>query len=76
LKSVGIQFRRFLKKPAEHGFAPLSLAASRCTLACECCVIHEVANDVKPPIAVPARAAKADMYAASIGPYPCRYDLE
>jgi len=24
-------------------------------------------NDVRPPMAVPARAAKADMYAASIG---------
>src|ERR1700747_3209541 len=46
----------------------LSLSlASRCALTCACWVVHEVANDVRPPIAVPASAAKADMYAASIG---------
>src|SRR5271168_5070809 len=46
----------------------LSLSlANRCVLTCACWVVHEVANDVRPPIAVPASAAKADMYAASIG---------
>src|SRR5215472_14889104 len=42
-------------------------AASRCARACACCVAQEVANEVRPPMAVPASAAKADMYAASIG---------
>jgi len=40
--------------------------ASRCALACAYSVGQEVANDVRPPITVPASAAKADMYAASI----------
>src|SRR5215475_4778119 len=46
-------------------------AASRWVRVCACCVIHEVANDVRPPMAVPASAAKADMYAASIGLSRC-----
>src|SRR5215813_5474161 len=41
-------------------------AARRSDLTCACWVIQEVANDVSPPIAVPARAAKAEMYAGSI----------
>src|SRR6516225_8889246 len=46
----------------------LSLSlATRCARVCARWIVHEVANDVRPPIAVPASAAKADMYAASIG---------
>ena len=44
-------------------------AASRWARACACC--HEVAKEVRPPIALPASAAKADMYAASIGLARC-----
>ena len=40
--------------------------AARCVRACARWVVHEVANDVRPPIADPASAAKADMYAASM----------
>src|SRR3954452_13415755 len=46
-------------------------AASRWVRACACCVVHEVANEVRPPMALPASAAKAEMYAASIGLARC-----
>src|SRR5215469_8845516 len=58
-------------RPNNAARASLS-AASRWARACACCVIHEVANEVRPPMAVPASAAKADMYAASIGLARCR----
>src|SRR6516162_2435008 len=44
--------------------------AARCVRACACWVVHEVANDVRPPIADPASAAKADMYAACMRAAP------
>src|ERR1700722_3362604 len=48
--------------------ARLSLsAARRWARVCACCVTHEVVNEARPPIAVPASAAKADMYEESIG---------
>src|SRR6516225_8559483 len=74
---------RLLCRASEYNFAASSRnlpnnaaraslsAASRWARACACCVVHEVANEVRPPMAVPASAAKADMYAASIGLARC-----
>ena len=74
---------RLLCRASEYNFAASSRnlpnnaaraslsAASRWARTCECCVVHEVANEVRPPMALPASAAKADMYAASIGLARC-----
>src|SRR5260370_41459182 len=43
--------------------------AKRCARSCECCVSQVVANDANAPIAEPARAAIADIYALSISPH-------